>query len=55
MSKTIFWVQVFTHQLVCVRCAGNTHMFGWMAINKEMRHHMYKEQSIRCSVCGVYQ
>jgi hypothetical protein len=55
VNKTLFWVQVFTHQLICVRCAGNTHMFGWMAVNKEMRHSMYLEQTIRCSVCGVFQ
>ena len=55
MSKTLFWVQIFTHQLVCAKCAGNTYMFGWIAVNKAMQHNMYKEQNIRCSVCGVYQ
>ncbi len=55
MAGTLFWVQIITHQIVCVPCAGDTNMIGWMAVNKDLKRKMYEKDYLRCSVCGAYR
>jgi hypothetical protein len=54
MKGILFWVQIITHQIVCVTCAGRTQMIGWMAVNKDLKAKMYEKDQLRCSVCGAY-
>jgi hypothetical protein len=52
MSRTLFWVQIITHQIVCTKCAGDTNMIGWMAVSQDLKVKMYKKEFLTCSVCG---
>jgi hypothetical protein len=52
MSRTLFWVQIISKQIVCVSCAKDANMIGWMAVSKELKQKMYTKDYLICSVCG---
>jgi len=52
MTRTLFWVQIVTSQIVCATCAADTNMTGWMPVSKELKAKMYKKDFLQCSVCG---
>jgi hypothetical protein len=53
MSRTLFWVQIISKQIVCVSCAAATNMIGWMAVSQDLKVKMYKKEFLTCSVCGT--